>query len=70
MKNSCLIHSGPLSSEKPMHGSTVYCASKAALDAAVRCMARELGDRPGSREACVRRANRPGLSNWLHYRDQ
>jgi NAD(P)-dependent dehydrogenase (short-subunit alcohol dehydrogenase family) len=30
---------------RPMRGSTAYCASKAALDAAVRCMARELAPR-------------------------
>jgi NAD(P)-dependent dehydrogenase (short-subunit alcohol dehydrogenase family) len=31
--------------ERPMRGSTAYCASKAALNMAVRCMARELAPR-------------------------
>lgn len=31
--------------ERPMRGSTAYCASKAATNAAMRCMARELAPR-------------------------
>lgn len=31
--------------ERPMRGSTAYCASKAALNAAIRCSARELAPR-------------------------
>lgn len=44
-KGGSIVAISSVSSIKGLKSKTAYCASKAALDAAVRCMAAELGDK-------------------------